>query len=281
MNAATIGFVILATIALLLIARGIYQLLLGQALTETLIREDNRAVAVALGGFMLGVVIVIIPVLSGESHSLWADVAGVAVYGLGGIAAMTLASWLFALYSRSQGLPLRRQIVAGNLAAGIVAAGEFFASAQVVAGALTGDGGAIIPTIIFWAAGVAALILLTHLFRYLTAYDDAEVIRNGNIAAAVGYAGLLGAIGMMVGYAVSGNFTGYAEGFKDFGLMLLVVLLLYPVRQLIVQMLMLGGGFSLRNGRLDREIAEDRNVGAGLLEAIGYFATALIATRIF
>ncbi|HZN12400.1 MAG TPA: DUF350 domain-containing protein [Blastocatellia bacterium] len=281
MDATTICFVIVATAALLVIARGIYQLLLGQSLTETLIQQDNRAAAVALGGFMLGVVVVIIPVLSGESHSLWSDVASVAVYGLGGIAAMTLASWAFARYSRWQGLPLRREIIAGNLAAGVVAAGEFYASAQVVAGALTGDGGAITPTVVFWAAGVVALILLTHLFRYLTAYDDAALIKAGNVAAAVGYAGLLGAIGTMVGYAVSGNFTGYAEGFKDFGLMLLVVLLLYPVRQLIVQTLMIGGGFSLRNGRLDREIAEDRNVGAGLLEAVGYFATALIATRIF
>jgi hypothetical protein len=59
------------------------------------------------------------------------------------------------------------------------------------------------------------------------------------------------------------------------------VLALYPVRQIIVQMLLLGGGFSFRNGRLDREIAQDQNVGAGLLEAIGYLATALVVTRIF
>jgi hypothetical protein len=53
------------------------------------------------------------------------------------------------------------------------------------------------------------------------------------------------------------------------------------VRQIVVQMLFLGGGFSFRNGRLDHEIAQDRNVGAGLLEAIGYLATALVVTRIF
>jgi hypothetical protein len=63
--------------------------------------------------------------------------------------------------------------------------------------------------------------------------------------------------------------------------MLLAVFVLYPVRQIIVQMLMLGGGFSLRHGRLDREVAEDQNAGAGLLEAVGYVATALLITRIF
>ena len=85
----------------------------------------------------------------------------------------------------------------------------------------------------------------------------------------------------MAGYAVSGNFTGYSQGFRDFGLMMLATVALYPVRQIVVQMLFLGGGFSFRNGRLDHEIAQDRNVGAGLLEAVGYIATALIVTRLF
>jgi hypothetical protein len=53
------------------------------------------------------------------------------------------------------------------------------------------------------------------------------------------------------------------------------------VRQVVVQMLFLGGGFSFRRGRLDHEIAQDRNVGAGLLEAVGYIATAMIVTRLF
>ncbi|MBI1760988.1 MAG: hypothetical protein HYR56_06070, partial [Acidobacteria bacterium] len=88
-------------------------------------------------------------------------------------------------------------------------------------------------------------------------------------------------IGMVTGYAVSGTFVSYASAFTDFGKMLLVVLVLYPVRQIIVQMLFLGGGFSLRNGRLDSEIATDGNVGAGLLEAVGYFAAALVVTRLF
>jgi hypothetical protein len=92
---------------------------------------------------------------------------------------------------------------------------------------------------------------------------------------------LIIAIGIMAGYAVAGNFTGYAQGFRDFGLMMLATVALYPVRQIVVQMLFLGGGFSFRQGRLDHEIAQDRNVGAGLLEAVGYIATALVVTRLF
>jgi uncharacterized membrane protein YjfL (UPF0719 family) len=281
MDATTIGFVVLAVIVLLIIARGVYRLVLGQAMTETLIDRDNKAAAVALSGFLLGVIQVIIPILSAPSHTFWSDVKGVAAYGIGGIIAMTVAGLIFEQYSRMTGVPLREQIAQGNLAAGIIDGAIHFASGQIVAGALTGDSGIFLPTIVFWAAGVAALIVFTHIFRLVTAYHDAELIKQGNVAAALGCAGLIVAIGMMVGYAVSGTFTGYGDSFRSFGLMLLVVLVLYPVRQIIVQMLLLGGGFSLRNGRLDHEIAKDQNVGAGLLEAIGYLATALVVTRIF
>jgi uncharacterized membrane protein YjfL (UPF0719 family) len=281
MDATTIGFVVLAVIVLLIVARIVYRIVLGQAMTETLIDRDNKAAAVALSGFMLGVIQVIIPILSAPSHSFWSDVKGVALYGIGGIIAMTLAGLAFEQYSRWTGVPLREQIVQGNLAAGIVDGAIHFASSQLVAGALTGDGGSLVPTVLFWIAGLFALIVFTHIFRQLTAYHDAEMIKQGNVAASLGCAGLIVAIGMMVGYAVSGDFTGYGESFRSFGLMLLIVFVLYPVRQIIVQMLLLGGGFSFRNGRLDREIAQDQNVGAGLLEAIGYLATALVVTRIF
>lgn len=281
MGATTIGFVVLAVIVLLMVARLVYRYILGGRMTEILIDHDNYAAAVALAGFILGVIQVIIPVLSGPSHTFWSDVRGVVTYGIGGILAMSLAGLVFEGYSRWTGLPLREQIKEGNLAAGIVDGAIYLAVSRIVAGALTGDGGALLPTVIFAAAGVLALIVMTHIFRQLTAYQDSELIGQGNVAAALGSAGLIVAIGMLVGYAVSGAFTGYAEGFRSFGAMLLLVFILYPVRQIIVQMILLGGGFSFRNGRLDREIAEDRNVGAGLLEAIGYVATALMITNMF
>ena len=280
MDATTIGFVALAAVILLVIARGVYQLVLGISMTEALIHHDNKAAAIALAGFLLGVIQVIIPVFSGPVHSFWNDLANVAAYGFAGIVVLTVSGLIFTGYCKVTGTDLKAQIAQGNVAAGITAAGSYLAVSSLTSGILTGDGGALLPTIVFWAAGLGALIVLTHVFRLLTAYDDAALISQGNVAAALGFAGLLVAIGMMVGYSVAGSFTGYKEGFISFGLFLLLTLLFYPVRQIVVQMLMLGGGFSLYNGRLDHEIAEDKNVGAGVLEAVGYIATALLMTRI-
>lgn len=280
MDAMTIVFVVVSVILLLLLARFVHRMIFGKSLTELLIDADNRAVAISLGGFMLGVVNVIIPVLTGEGHSFWRDVAAVAIYGIGGILAMTLTGLVFGAYSRWTGLDLKEQIKGGNVAAGLIAAAEYLAASYLVSGALTGEGASLTPTVVFWLAGMIALIAITHLFRQLTDYDDVDQIKGGNLAAAAGYTGLLIANGMMVGNAVSGDFTGYTAGFRGFGLMLLVILFNYPVRQFVVQTVLLGGGFSLFGGRLDREIADDKNLGAGLLEAIGYVSTAMIVIHI-
>jgi uncharacterized membrane protein YjfL (UPF0719 family) len=281
MDAKSIAFVAIAVTLLFVLARFIHRLLFGRSLTDLLIESDNRAVAVCLGGFMLGVVNVVMPVLGGSTHSFWSDIRGVTLYGLGAILAMIVTGYLFGLYSRLTGLDLIGQVREGNIAAGMIAAAEYLAASYLVAGALTGDESAsLTPTVVFWGAGVVALIAITHVFRQFTEYDDVEQIKKGNAAAATGYAGLLIANGMMVGYAVSGEFTGYAAGFRGFGLMLLVILIFYPIRQFVVQTILLGGRFTLRGGRLDQEIAVDQNIGAGLLEAIAYLATAMIVTHI-
>lgn len=281
MSAATIGFVVLAVLLLLIVARVVYRVILNESMTEALIDRDNKAAAIALSGFLFGVIQVIIPVLSAPSHTFWSDVKGVTAYGIGGIIAMSVTALIFEQYCKWTGISLHEQICAGNAAAGISAAGIYIAASEIVAGVLTGDGGTLGPTVVFWLAGTLALLVLTHLFRQLTSYDDVVLINGGNLAAACGYAGLVIAIGMMTGNAVSGVFESYASAFGDFGKMLLLTFVLYPVRQIVVQMLFLGAGFSFHNGRLDQEIAEDSNIGAGLLEAVGYLVAALVVTRIF
>src|SRR5205085_10156990 len=119
MDATTIGFVALAVIVLLIVARVVYRLILGQSVTDVLIQQDNKAAAIALGGFLLGVIQVIIPVLGGPSHSFWSDVTSVAAYGIGGIVAMSLTALIFERYSKWTGAPLHNQISEGNVAAGI------------------------------------------------------------------------------------------------------------------------------------------------------------------
>ena len=125
MDAKTVVFVVVSVILLLFLARFVHRMLFGRSLTELLIDADNRAVAISLGGFMLGVVNVIIPVFTREGHSFWRDLIAVAVYGIGGILAMTATGLVFGLYSRWTGLDLKEQIKGGNVAAGLIAAADY------------------------------------------------------------------------------------------------------------------------------------------------------------
>jgi hypothetical protein len=54
----------------------------------------------------------------------------------------------------------------------------------------------------------------------------------------------------------------------------------YPVRQVVVQWLFLGGPLHWRATLLDEEIAQDKNVVAGLLEATAYVITALFLINV-
>jgi hypothetical protein len=60
----------------------------------------------------------------------------------------------------------------------------------------------------------------------------------------------------------------------------LLALVLYPVRQVIVQWLLLGGTMHWRSSLLDSEIARDKNVAAGFMEATAYVTAALFLTSI-
>jgi hypothetical protein len=67
---------------------------------------------------------------------------------------------------------------------------------------------------------------------------------------------------------------------KGYGGVLLYLFALYPVRQLLVQSVLLGAPLALRGGRLDAGIAADRNEGLGALEAATYLATSMAIARL-
>ncbi|MBI4640938.1 MAG: DUF350 domain-containing protein, partial [Candidatus Tectomicrobia bacterium] len=249
-------------------------------ITDALIRRDNPAVGIEIAGYLLGVLWIIAAVLSGSGHSnLWFETLEVAVYGVGGILFLAFVATVgLRLFLSSHSL---QAIQEGNVAAGIVAAGSYIATGSIISGAVAGEGsGTIVTAIVFFVVGQVAFVVITYLFRFLTAYRDSEEILNGNIPAALSYAGVMTAVGIIVGNAVTGDFVDYTTSFVAFGKALLIVLALYPIRQWLVQGLLLGGGFRLYGGSLDEEISRDHNTNAGLIEATTYIATALLVTRL-
>lgn len=171
---------------------------------------------------------------------------------------------------------LPAEIARGNAAAGLAAGAHYAATAiitsRAVGGAELRDLGLSLG---FFLLGQATLHGFITLFRALTTYDDAEQIHGENLAAALSYGGVSIAVAVIIARAVEGDFVSWAVSLKGYGGVLLFLLALYPVRQILVQAVLLGAPFTVRGGRLDTAIAAERDAGMGALEAATYVATAL------
>lgn len=281
MNWQIVFFVICATVLLVVVARLVNQLIMNVHLIDSLVEKDNPAIGVQSAGYLLAIMLITASVLSGEGRgSIVGDVIPVIGYGIGGIIILALVSALSLRFVLSS--DCLQAVRDGNIAAGIVVAGGYIGTGLIIASCVSGEarGGTFLTSVIFFAAGQISLLLITFLFRLLTAYDDVREILAGNIPAAMSYAGIMVAVGIIVGHAIEGDFQGYQQSFVAFGKALLAVVALYPIRQLLVQGLLLGGGFTIYGGRLDTEISEDRNLNAGIIEAVSYIAAALMIVKL-
>ncbi len=270
-------FVILAAVLLLWLARWVQEWLYGQPLRILLTESDNPAMGIALAGYMFGVFWTITVLLGHLSYELIPDILGVLLYGAVGIILLTLVA--LGTCRVCLGTAVQEPLVAGNVAAAIVVAGVYIATSLTYSGTLSGEGGGFWILLLFFLLGQVALMGITYGFRWLTSYDDVQEIAAGNVAAALAFAGVLIAVGLIVRRAVSGDYVGLWPSLSGFLLALFLVLVLYPVRQILLQWIVLGGPMHWRATLLDHEIAQDKNVAVGLLEATAYITAALFITN--
>ncbi len=174
------------------------------------------------------------------------------------------------------GAKLTAELARGNIAAGVAAGANAVAMGLLVSRAAGGTS--------LRSVGIAmaffALAVVTHagfvaLFRTLTTYDDEEQICGENLAAAISYAGVTIAVAVMVARGVEGDFEGWAKSLRGYAGVVAWTLALYPVRQVVVQGMLLGARPTLRGGALDAAIAGERSEGMAALEASAYLGAAL------
>jgi uncharacterized membrane protein YjfL (UPF0719 family) len=284
---ATLALAVLTALVLFaVLARAALHFFLRVHVAERIGGDHNAALGFEYAGYFLGVLLITGSVLGGIPEAgitagNWSYALRAGGYGVFGIIALAVFGRLgFRFLIRSD---IAAGVRANNPAAGLVAAGGQISTALVIGGALSGEstGGDFSVAGIFLAIGLVALWGITYVYRFITRYDDSTEITNGNAAAALSYAGMMVAIGIIVGHAVNGDFTDYPTSLRLCGRALLAVLILYPVRQFIVQGILLGSGFRLYGGRLDDEISRDGNTGAGAVEAAAYIAAALLALQVW
>ncbi len=273
-------FAVVTTFGMLLLLKAVQRLLYPHAVAHDL-TEGNIARRLKRVGQVLAVFIVAGAVVKNgaKGEDLVHDVIWVAAFGAVGVVLVSLTGRLGMQLLLQSRLP--KEIERGNVAAGIAVAANYIATGIITSRAVAGAGlRELALSLVFFVIGQVTLHLFAALFRALTTYDDAEQIAGENVAAALSYAGLLIAVSIVVARATQGEFTGWVPALKGYGLVLVTLLALYPVRQLFVQMVLLHAPLALRGGKLDVAIAHDRNIGMGALEAATYVATALVIVEL-
>jgi uncharacterized membrane protein YjfL (UPF0719 family) len=199
-----------------------------------------------------------------------------------GFAVAALALWAAASWAQRHlllGGTLRAHVRRGNTAAAAAVAASEVALALIASHAVTGAAAAELPAALgFGVLAVVTWVVFVALFRLVTTYPDGQEIAGENHAAALSYAGAALALAVIIGHAVDGPFQGWGRSLRAYGAALALAFALYPVRQLVVEGLLLGQRPRLRGGELDRAIGQRRSAGVAAVEAAAYVAAALVAT---
>ena len=267
------GFVYLAVVlVLLVIGKWAYDGLHRRFVLRTeLIEKDNLAVALAVAGYYLGLVIVLGGVVSGPaSFSVLDDVIGLVIFGLLGIVLLNLSAWIndTVVFSRFDN---EKEIVEDrNAGMGAVEGGNYVAVGLITAGAMSGEGG-LLPGLVFWVSGLVALVVAGLLYDKITSYDLHDQIEKDNVAVGVAFAGVLIGFGNIIRLAGAGDFVSWNESLTQFGYYTVVGLILLPIIRLFADKVLLPGA------SLSDELVKDRpNLGAGVIEAITYLAASML-----
>lgn len=207
-------------------------------------------------------------------ESLAESVGWATAFGIAGVALIHLVGELG--IRLLMGARLARALEAGNVAVGVAAGANYVAVGILAAPAIAGsDLHGLWLSLVFFGIAVVTQAAYVVLFRALTVYDDEEQIAGENLAAAMSYAGVSVAVSLVLARAVTGgDFTGWFHALSGYAGVAVSAIALYPVRQIVVEGLVLGKTPTLRGGALDHAIGVDRNAGMAALEALAYLATA-------
>ena len=159
-----------------------------------------------------------------------------------------------------------------NIAVGLVVAANYIANGFILLGTLTGEGGNSLVTLAIWVVGQLLLFLTTLFYDLITPYKIHLYLKKNNIAAGIGFAGAIIAMGNLIYFSLQEDYHDPIQ----YGLNILTytgigVLLLPVVRMLCDKILLPGQSLT------DEIIHQEKpNLGAAFIEAFSYIGGSVL-----
>lgn len=269
-----LGFVIF------LVGKFVYQLFnRGFNVKNELVEKDNLAFAFAHVGYFVGLLFVIGAAIVGPSSGLVSDAIEIGVYGILGIVLLNISIVINDKVILRK-FSIKKEIIHDrNVGTGVIEAAVAISSGLIIFGAVTGEteyswGFSILSAVVFWAAGLVALFIISLVYQAITPYDVHEHIEKDNVAVGIGFAGVLIAVANLIQFGLYGDFEGWGYTFVEAGFELLIGIILLPVMRYTTDKILLPG-----QRLTDEIINQDKpNIGAALVEAFSYIGGSVLIT---
>ena len=241
------------------------------SLDDTLADPKNNAVAVSLAAFALAMGLNIAGVVVCPNANPGLHAAEVLLWTFIGCVLLVIAfaindRVLLATVSNTEAL------LANNVAIACFEGGSFIACGVILRGTLIGGGydygEGLALTVLYFAVSQFLLLITAYLYRLVTKFDDWEELKNGNVAAGLSGAFTLVAIAVIMAYPI----PLYVSLIVFLPIAVTGIVALVILRVIIDK-------FVLPGEALDKEIVEDKNWGAAIIEGAAALGVAFIFNR--
>ena len=265
----TSAFVVMYLI-LFLLAKWMKDFFTPYSINEELTKKDNLAISLTMCGYYLGTVAIFAGAILGPSQGFINDLILVGGYSVLGLIFLNISRIFNDRIILRKFCNIEQLTKEHNVAVGAVQFGTYFATGLIAAGSINGTGGGVLTAVIFFIFGQISLFIFSLIYNLITPYCIHDELEKKNVAAGAALGGTLVALGIIVLNGVSGNFIGWKENIINLITINVMAFIFLPIVRFIMDKLVIAGD------DLGREIVEDRNLGAGLLEAIVAISFAIV-----
>jgi uncharacterized membrane protein YjfL (UPF0719 family) len=249
--------------------------------------KDNVAFSILTVGFYLGVLIIFLGVLQGDSEGYLRDALIIGSYSLIGILLLIATSVINDRIIFSKKFNFYKEIIRDeNKGTGFIEAANFIGSALIIYGAITGRTINLFPDleenglflsgfvslIAFWLLGQVLLFVFLKIYAKYSSYRVFEQLERDNEAVGLVYASIFVSISYLYSQAIKGDLISWILTLENVGYYMVLGLILLPISRFIVDKIILPKS-SLKDEIVNQEVP---NKGAAIIEAFAYIGSAIL-----
>jgi uncharacterized membrane protein YjfL (UPF0719 family) len=239
-------------------------------INDELTRKDNLAISLTMCGYYLATVAIFVGALFGPTQGFTKDLMLVGGYTILGLVFLNISRYINDKIILRKFCNVEQLTQEHNTAVGAVQLGTYVATGLIAAGAITGTGGGVVTAIVFFILGQLSLLIFSLIYDLFTPYCIHEELGKKNTAAGVALGGTLIALGIIVLNGVSGDFVSWQVNLINLAIVNVMAFIFLPLVRFVMDKLVIPAD------DLSREIIEDKNLGAGLLEATVAISFAIV-----